>query len=148
MVRQVVEQPFDAQVEHERGARESLTGDPAVRPPAAQVVGHKAGHRLGEVGVDDQGVGGVGFGGCADSNGPATLKQNLLGLIPEHDLDAHLAGDASHTVCDCCRSRRSGDRRRARTPGTTGSKRDSGNDTATSPGTWIETRRPGECVGR
>ena len=148
VVGQVVVAPFDSQVEHERRAGESLAGDPPVRPPPSQVVGDQAGHGPGEVGVDDQGVG-------RDSTSRAVRTPTAFGPRNRSPWPPRRAGSPRPSRGRCGpwppsppRSRRSGDRRRARIPGTTGSRRGSGNGTATSPGISTETRTPAGCADR
>ena len=79
VMREVVESPLDAQVEHERRAGELLPGDLAVGPAAAERVGHEPGHGAGEVGVDHQGVALVDARTRPDADGPSAPEQDLLG---------------------------------------------------------------------
>ena len=96
VVRQVIEAPLDAEVHHEGRARIALLRQLAIRPAAAQSVGHQTGHGLGEIGVDDERIAAVlaTLGPHADRL--ATLEDNLGDGLVEPDRDARPARDFGH----------------------------------------------------
>src|SRR3984957_1911835 len=70
--------PFNAQVEHEGGAREALLLYFAIGPAASNGVRHHALHSLSEICVDDDGVGSQGAAGSTHRSAPTTGKDHFF----------------------------------------------------------------------
>src|ERR1700733_10692196 len=74
----LVETPFNAQVEHEGGAREALLLYFAIGPAASNGVRHHALHSLSEIRVDDHGVSSQGAVGGTHSSALAAGKDHFF----------------------------------------------------------------------
>ena len=92
----VVVAAFDAEIEHEGRAAEALALDALVGPAFAVLGGEEFAHGIGEVGVDDDGVGFEGALRGADAAGLAFFDQHLFDGLVKEDFDAHVPRNASH----------------------------------------------------
>ena len=100
VMREVVEFPLHAEIQHERRAGKILLRHLRVAPAAAQLVRHERRYRVGKIGVHHHGVGALFALRGAHAHGAAAFKEDFLHRRVELDFHAEFLRHARHVARD------------------------------------------------